>query len=104
MFGDQTVSAERRLKHGLIGLSPVISWSVPLTKDLIRISTDRGLTKPNEFLRWENFGYKIQNTRLYSMYLTKIKDIEMRNTQPKPNPAQFYGTFPTELAEMNIDK
>jgi hypothetical protein len=85
-----------------IRLSPVVSWKVPPTDLLSRLSTDKGLTSTGEGLRWE-WGMKIQNTRIFALYLEKIKSLEERDKPHKANPSEFHGSLHTSLIEINIE-
>jgi hypothetical protein len=90
------------MKRGAIRLWPAVSWKIPITEGLCRAATDRGLTFKGEVLNWESYGYKIQNTRLFSMYLEKIKALEERDRPYTADPSQYYGTMTTTLLEIDM--
>ena len=89
------------MKKGAIRLMPAVSWKIPITEILCRAATDRGLTLKGEVLNWESFGYKIQNTRLFSMYLEKIKALEERDRPYTADPSQYYGMMTTTFIEID---
>jgi hypothetical protein len=90
------------MKKGAIRLLPAVSWKIPVTEILCRAATDKGLTIKGEVLNWESYGYKIQNTRLFSMYLEKIKALEERDKPYVADPSQYYGTMTTTLIEIDL--
>ena len=90
------------MKKGAIRLLPAVSWKIPTTEQLCRAATDRGLSFKGEALSWENYGYKIQNTILFSMYLEKIKALEKRYLPYTADPSQYYGIMTTTLLEIDM--
>lgn len=93
------------MKKGKIDQFPAVSWNVPSTEYFIQKSRENGLMRPEEGLTWNKHGYKIQNTRLFSMYLDKIKDFAASIKVGRVHPSQPYaGLLQTYFIEKDWEK
>jgi hypothetical protein len=55
----------------------------------VEVKKEMGLIGPDDQLTWEKHGYKIQNTRLFSMYLKKIKEMALSIKAGRVVPSQL---------------
>ena len=90
-------------KGEIYGISPVVSWKVPATVELTRLSTAKGLTSEDEIMKWD-WATKIQNTRIFSLYLERIKRFEERDKPNRADPSKYHGpSLPTVFIETEME-
>jgi hypothetical protein len=89
------------LKNGMMRLMPVVSWKIPPSNELIKLTLGAGLTRPNEIIEWD-YVNKINNTVIFSLYLKVLMETE-KITGKRVNTSKFFGFTPLEIIEHKID-
>jgi hypothetical protein len=102
MWGINTVvTYPTPLKKGRIGIYSVIVWEIPPVINLLKLTSDKGLTKKDENLKWDYFD-KMNNTIIFSLYLKTLKKVEQESLM-KVNVSHFQGINPLEIIEHMIE-
>jgi hypothetical protein len=83
------------LKAGVVGLRPVVDWSVPVSQKFAAALCREGLTREGETLDW-SFAEKLNNTLLFAAY----RDVIARGEN---DPRNFYGLVPIEAISAYLD-
>ncbi len=95
------------MKNGSLVMYPVISWVVPPIEKLEILTALKGLTTPNEGLKWDLMK-KVQNTTTFSLFSKLvqagfIKQIGKKGRKQNASPKRFPGLTPLEPIEYYIN-
>jgi len=88
------------MKNGETKIRPVVRWNVPAFIELMRNTVIEGLFKDGEVLTWSHAN-KIQNTIIFSLYLKKLKAIEMKIGPHKIDFGRKYGLLPIHILDLD---